>query len=139
MSHKVDALNSSNSGSRRRTSRVTSHVSTILAHNWVISWVDKLLSKYKKYRSLTINEIFPIWTVKCCLFLERLNCWCIETHWIEDHSVVYFDQRTHACACDHMVENNDKCMKIIKKVLFSSYAGETHVRLTQEYEENAVF
>ena len=46
--------------------------------------------------------------------------------------VVYFDQRTHACAYIHMVENNEKHLKIIKKVLFSSYAQETHVRLTQE-------
>ena len=39
----------------------------------------------------------------------------------------------------HMVENNEKCLKIIKKVLFSSYARETHVRLTQEHEEKCSF
>ena len=36
-SYKVDALNSSNTGSRRRMSRVTSHVSSILAHIRVLS------------------------------------------------------------------------------------------------------
>ena len=30
--------------------------------------------------------------------------------------VVYFDQRTHAYACVHMVQNNKKCYKIVKKV-----------------------
>ena len=38
-----------------------------------------------------------------------------------------------------MVENNEKCSKIIKKVLFSSYARETHVRLMQEHEEKCSF
>ena len=38
-----------------------------------------------------------------------------------------------------MVENNEKRLKIIKKVLFSSYARETHVRLTQEHEEKCSF
>ena len=46
---------------------------------------------------------------------------------------MYFDQQTHACACVHMVENNEKRLKIIKKVLFSSCAQETHVRLMQEH------
>ena len=52
---------------------------------------------------------------------------------------MYFDQQTHACACIHMVENNEKRLKIIKKVLFSLYARETHVRLTQEHEEKCSF
>ena len=30
-------------------------------------------------------------------------------------AVVYFDQRTHACACVRMVENDKKHSKIIKK------------------------
>ena len=38
-----------------------------------------------------------------------------------------------------MVENNEKHSKIIKKVLFLSYARETHVRLTQEHEEKCSF
>ena len=53
-------------------------------------------------------------------------------------NVVYFDQRMHACACVHMVKNNEKRLNIIKKVLFSSYARETHVRLTQEHTTNYV-
>ena len=32
--------------------------------------------------------------------------------------VVYFDQRTHACACLRMVENNQKHKKMIKKYIF---------------------
>ena len=31
-------------------------------------------------------------------------------------SVVYFDQRAHACACVYKVENNENRLKIIKKV-----------------------
>ena len=38
-----------------------------------------------------------------------------------------------------MVENNEKRLIITKKVLFSSYARETHVRLTQEHEEKCSF
>ena len=49
---------------------------------------------------------------------------------------MYFDQRTHAWACVHRVKNNEKHLKIIKKVLFSSYTRETQVRLTQEHEWN---
>ena len=52
---------------------------------------------------------------------------------------MYFDLQTHACACIHMVINNEKCLKIIKKLLFSSYAQENHVRLTQEHEEKCSF
>ena len=37
---------------------------------------------------------------------------------LDSNSVVYFDQRTHACACVHMVKNNIKCLKTIKKVCF---------------------
>ena len=51
-------------------------------------------------------------------------------------TVVYFDQH---CACAHMVENNEKCLKITRKVLFSSYTRETHVRLLQEHEEKCNF
>ena len=32
-------------------------------------------------------------------------------------SVVYFDQQTHAYACIHMVENDEKHSKIMKKYL----------------------
>ena len=39
--------------------------------------------------------------------------------------VVYFDQRTHACAYVHMVENNEKRLKITKKYFFYR----THERL----------
>ena len=35
--------------------------------------------------------------------------------------VVHFDQRMHACTCICMVEDNEKHLKTIKKVLFSSY------------------
>ena len=38
-----------------------------------------------------------------------------------------------------MIENNEKPLKIIKKVLFSSYARETHVKLMQEHEEKSSF
>ena len=43
---------------------------------------------------------------------------------------VFQPANMHACACVHMVENNKKRLKIIKKVLFSSYAQEAHVSLT---------
>ena len=36
----------------------------------------------------------------------------------QDKLIVYFDLRTHACACVHMVENNEKHSKIMKKYLF---------------------
>ena len=39
----------------------------------------------------------------------------------------YFDQQMHALACIHMVEINENRLKIVKKVLFSSYTRETHV------------
>ena len=29
-------------------------------------------------------------------------------------NVVYFDQQTHACACVHMVENNENTQKLLK-------------------------
>ena len=50
-------------------------------------------------------------------------------------NVVNFDQRLGVVnfAGVHMVENNEKRLKIIKKILFSSYARETQVRLTQEH------
>ena len=51
---------------------------------------------------------------------------------IFDHMecVVYFDQQMHAYACVHMVENNKKMLENYQKLLFSSCAQETHVRLT---------
>ena len=52
---------------------------------------------------------------------------------------MYFDQQTHACACVHMVKNNEIRYQIVKKVLFSSSARETHLRLTQEQEEKLSF
>ena len=54
-------------------------------------------------------------------------------------SVVYFDQRTYAYACVHMVENNEKRLKIVKEILFSSYARETHERFMQKHEEISSF
>ena len=45
-SHKVNALNSSNSGKRRRTSRVTSHVSSILADIRVIPLRAKRVGEF---------------------------------------------------------------------------------------------
>ena len=49
---------------------------------------------------------------------------CKRDNWIQHEiavtiCVVYFDQGAHACACIHMVENNKKCLKPLKKVLFS--------------------
>ena len=42
-----------------------------------------------------------------------------------DQTVVYFNQRTHACVWVRvcMVENDKKCYKIIKNILFSSCFG----------------
>ena len=37
---------------------------------------------------------------------------------------MYFDQQTHACACFGMVENDQKHLKMSKKVSFSSFARE---------------
>ena len=37
-------------------------------------------------------------------------------------AVVYFDQRTHASACFHMVENNEKHLKNIKKYFLSVWS-----------------
>ena len=45
-------------------------------------------------------------------------------------SVVYFDQRTHACACVCMVENDQNHCKMSEKVLFSSCVREAYERLT---------
>ena len=33
-------------------------------------------------------------------------------------SVVYFDQQTHAYTCIHMLENKEKCLKIVKSTFF---------------------
>ena len=41
--------------------------------------------------------------------------------------------------CIHMVKNNKKMLENSQKVLFSSYAQETHIRLTQEHEEKCSF
>ena len=49
--------------------------------------------------------------------------------------VVYFDQRTHACSRIRRVENDQKHLKMSKKVSFSSFAWEAHVRHTQKNEE----
>ena len=43
----------------------------------------------------------------------------------------------HACACVGMVENNKKCSKIIKNILFSSCPHEAHVRFTNEFTTDA--
>ena len=58
---------------------------------------------------------------------------------VSHRHVVYFDQQMHAYAIVYMVENNEKRLKITIKVLFSSCALETHVRLTQEHEEKCSF
>ena len=50
-----------------------------------------------------------------------------ENLFLDGQPVVYFDQGMHA---HHMVENNEKRLKITQKVLFLSYTRETYVRLT---------
>ena len=45
--------------------------------------------------------------------------------------VVYFDQQTHACACIHMVENDQKHWIIMKKYLFHH----AYERLMKKKEE----
>ena len=52
--------------------------------------------------------------------------------------VVYFDQRTHACACVRMVENDQKHSKMSKKVPFSSCVREAYKRLTNKNEEKSL-
>ena len=47
---------------------------------------------------------------------------------INNMSVVYFNQQTHACTCVRMVNNNEKHWKMMKKVPFPSCAQEAHVR-----------
>ena len=42
---------------------------------------------------------------------------------------VYFDQQRHACACICVVKNKENHWKIMKKVLFSSWAQEAHIKL----------
>ena len=54
------------------------------------------------------------------------------------HTVVYFDQQTHAWACIGMVEIDEKHSKIMKKVPFSSCVLEAHVRLMKENEEKSL-
>ena len=44
-------------------------------------------------------------------------------------NAIYFDQQTHACTCVHMVENDEKISKIMKKVPYPSCVPEAHVRL----------
>ena len=50
-------------------------------------------------------------------------------------SIVYFDQRLHACPCFCLVEYNEKHSKIIEKVYFSSCPQEAHIRLMLKKEE----
>ena len=50
-------------------------------------------------------------------------------------TVVYFDQQRHACARVRMVENDQKHLKMSKKVSFSSFAREDHVRHTKKNDE----
>ena len=45
----------------------------------------------------------------------------------------------HACACVCMVENDEKCSKIIENILFSSCAREAHVKLTYQCEQKLTF
>ena len=52
--------------------------------------------------------------------------------------VVYFDQWTHAWACVCMFENNEKHLKIMKKVPFPSCVLEAHVRLVKKNEEKSL-
>ena len=49
-------------------------------------------------------------------------------------SVLYLDQWTHACACIRMVENDQKHLKISKKVPIISCTREAHIRLTKKNE-----
>ena len=53
--------------------------------------------------------------------------------------VVYFDQRTHACACVRMVENDQNHCKMSEKVPFSSCVREAYERLTNKNEEKSFF
>ena len=54
---------------------------------------------------------------------------------LQEPYVVYFDQWTHACSRIRRVENDQKHLKMSKKVSFSSFAWEAHVRHTQKNEE----
>ena len=51
---------------------------------------------------------------------------------------MFFDQQMHACACICMFKNDQKHLKIIKKLPFSSCIPEAHVRLTKKNEEKSL-
>ena len=51
-----------------------------------------------------------------------------------DPFVVYFEERTHACACVCMVENNEKHSKIMNKYLYYH----AYKRLIKKNEEKSL-
>ena len=55
---------------------------------------------------------------------------------IKKRDVVYFDQQTHACACFHMVKNNEKRAK---KQHFSSCSFVSLTRVSHAYDEKVLF
>ena len=59
---------------------------------------------------LQVGYTIAMWALISALLLAWL-CQQLQT-------VVYFDQWMHASACIHMVENNEKHSKIMKKYLF---------------------
>ena len=76
-------------------------------------------SRYIDRQSLSIQEwIFRRSVNKQRIFSEVINMYSFNEGAFK--SVMYFN----------MVKNNKKCYKIVKKVLFSPYARETHVRIS---------
>ena len=63
--------------------------------------------------------------------VNPFNLFDIHTYLLNTTFVVYFDQRTHACACVRMVENDQNHSKMSKRVLFSSCVREAYERLTR--------
>ena len=76
---------------------------------------------------------------KLSVTIMYANPWIpISLHLVMILVVVYFNQKTHACAWVRMVEINWKHWKMMKKVPFPSYTREAHKRLTKKNEEKSL-
>ena len=74
--------------------------------------VVSLLSFSTLFQKIKVLIHCKFWLI----YLDRLSTWPARQLYNKAfHNLVYFNQQTHACACVCMVENNEKCLRIIKK------------------------
>ena len=87
-----------------------------------LKWLNWIKPAFKSIGNENNKTLFFCWWYQMTFILTILLIFFVQwMHAVLDMCVVYFDQQMHACTCVYMVRNNEKRLKIIKKVEKSTF------------------